>query len=158
VVVSDSVAAEGGGVYHDDGGVLTMTGGRIVDNLAGHRGGGLFITGTSSADLLNVLVAGTAAPDNQGGGVRSFNGDVTATSCVFADNVANEGGGVYVTGTTTFPITLTLDHVTAAFNQGKAAAGGAFVKIGTNTAGVLIDTVIADNGGTEAVAERTDSV
>ncbi len=57
-------------------------------------GGGIFITGTASVLLQNIVVTGSDA--SRGGGLYSSNSDVTLDESVIADNGADFGGGAYI--------------------------------------------------------------
>lgn len=96
--VASGTSGSGGGVF--SAGSLTMSNSVVARNQANRAGGGIEDAG-GSVDLEDVTLRantiGTAAPGN-GGGLHSGGGDVTVTGGLVEDNVAVEGGGLWVSG------------------------------------------------------------
>lgn len=92
--VEGNCAVHGAGVYCVGRGLVEVSGGRIANNRALHRGGGVYSTGT-------VMLEGGDVADNRasfGGGV--FNaGTLHERSAVISGNTADSGAGVYNRGT-----------------------------------------------------------
>ncbi len=84
----------GGGIYHESSGALNLTNVDLLNNLAGHRGGGLETVGTST--LTNCTISGNQS--SWGGGlVRATVALTTITNTTFSDNsVSSRGGALHV--------------------------------------------------------------
>ncbi|MGB3542422.1 choice-of-anchor Q domain-containing protein [Rubrivirga sp.] len=101
--ITDNVASgtlgSGGGVF--SAGVLTMTEAVVSRNRANRAGGGIEDAGGTvilEDVVLRANTIGTAMPGN-GGGLHSGGGDVIISGGLVENNVAVEGGGVWVSGT-----------------------------------------------------------
>jgi hypothetical protein len=114
---------------------VTVSGGLFSQNTAGNEGGGLWndtqgsltITGTT----INDNTALGAAADSGGGGVFSQGGTLTITNATIASNdatgTAGSGGGVLVDGGT-----LKIDGGTITANTAVRAGGGVEVTAANN--------------------------
>ena len=92
----------GGGVYIQDGGILTMTGGTISDNTASD-GGGVYIVYNGTFIMDNGAIIGNTANGVGGGGVFvGSNGIFTINGGNISDNFAYNGGGVFARSDATF--------------------------------------------------------
>jgi hypothetical protein len=99
---------DGGGIYVDYRGNLTVTGCILSGNSAG-RGGAIFNYGGGTVTVSNTILSGNIAnPSFAGEGGAIYNngvngGTVTISGCTFSDNSAYEGGAIYEVG---LPITV----------------------------------------------------
>ncbi|MFY9621540.1 MAG: choice-of-anchor Q domain-containing protein [Pyrinomonadaceae bacterium] len=132
VVIKNSVATNGGGVYN--GGTLSLNSVSVTGNTA-TQGGGIYNTGTLT--LTNSTVASNGASGGSGGGIFS-NSSLTVTSSTASNNVASVGGGVYSVGT------ASITNSTISTNNASSLGGG------IDNAGPLTlnNVTIADNTAT----------
>lgn len=90
------VAPDGdGGGLHNDGGVLSLVGGAVIQCTSAVRGGGIFNEGGQTT-LRSVLVAGNDA--DRGGGLYNDLGRMELTTCTIAQNLSFIALAVYNTG------------------------------------------------------------
>ncbi len=86
----------GGGIF--GGGEFTITGSKIVDNLANTRGGGIYF-GLYTLTIVDSLISGNEA-GTDGGGIFRVDGQLSVTGTTFRNNSAQEdGGGLWTSGT-----------------------------------------------------------
>ena len=85
----------GGGVYVDNSGTFTMSGGEISKNKASN-GGGVYGTGGSTFTMERGTISDNEAYYGYGGGVYVGNGEFTMSGGTISGNTATSGGGVYV--------------------------------------------------------------
>ncbi len=97
---------QGGGVYLINAGGIFITSSLIQGNVAASSGGGAIIA--SNATLTGVKVLDNiAGPGGRGGGLRISAGTVVIAKSLVTGNVANDGGGIFFNlGTTTLPSTI----------------------------------------------------
>lgn len=152
-------ADQGGGGIFNDGGALTVTGSKVLDNTAsGTSGsGGGIISLTGSLSVSDTSLSGNVAR-RAGGGIEVANGtaalkNVTLRSNVTASNPGN-GGGLHVGGTGK----VTYDGGTVTGNIASAEGGGLWngataslivtgVKISSNTARIGANVYNQPAGG-----------
>lgn len=97
--VSDSVisgnraAEEGGGIRRSGSGRLDLTRSRILNNITGGGGGGIYSLGDLS--IIDSTISGNTA--DTGGGINNEGGGVILSSTIDR-NRANGGGGIYNRG------------------------------------------------------------
>ncbi|HHO50905.1 MAG TPA: hypothetical protein ENK18_08550 [Deltaproteobacteria bacterium] len=146
-----NVAAQGGGIYCDRC-VATATDLLVADNVSGYQGGGMLFTGLGSLDLTHGLLVANLAPNDWGGALFLSGGcDATLTNTIASDNYALRGGAFAANSSTS---DLTLDHVTATFNE--ASVEGALVKLESGDSFIITDSILWGNKGVSAV--HLDSV
>ena len=92
-----AVTGQGGGVYLDNTGGITITGSLFQGNVAGSSGGGLRIGWDATLSGIKVL-DNIAGPGGRGGGLRISDGTVFITRSIITGNVANDGGGIFNSG------------------------------------------------------------
>jgi len=106
--------------------------------ISGSRDGGAFVEGHISATA-STFLNNKASLNNEGGGVRIVEGGVASfTNCVFVDNTANRGAGIYSASNS---VTL-LNHCTLTANVSSNDYGGALL----NGSGTVINTIVWGNG------------
>ncbi|MCB8921634.1 MAG: CSLREA domain-containing protein [Ardenticatenaceae bacterium] len=154
------VGGSGGGIYND-GGVVTLNGGEILNN-HGTIGGGIFNYSSGAGNGLAALndtqvVLNTAAA---GGGIVS-GGDfaiVTLDGVTVRANGANSsGGGVYIDGGTLMADNSTINLNTALSGGGLYAQASAVVTI-TNSLIESNDALGGPGGGIYLLEEDTDTI
>ena len=145
----------GGGIYFS-GGNMTITDAYIYDNAAASDkdGGGLYvnssgnITITTSTFGNNTAGTGNGNTAARGAGIFVYAGSLSMTNSTISGNTATKnGGGLYFDGTT-----LELTYVTIANNYAGDGyhGGGVYMNNGSLT---MTNTVIAQNyAGTTATA------
>lgn len=106
-----------------------------------HRGGGAFFLGSSGVTLEDCTFEGNGGTDGApntpyrttwGGGVDVFDSAVTIDGCTLTGNAAQEGGGAYVSGSSS---TLTLLNSTLSGNDAVDMGGALHVVSGSATLG-----------------------
>ncbi|MCL2134111.1 MAG: hypothetical protein FWH37_00930 [Candidatus Bathyarchaeota archaeon] len=150
--ISGNKANTGGGVYND-GGIVSLSGGMIIDNTATDNGGGVYNDGSFSASggaIINNMA-------NNGGGVYNRGTFSLSAGSISNNTAVEQGGGVY-NYVNTFSLSGgTISGNTANLGGGVAHNGKTFTMvngiISGNTAvsggGVYIDDkgVFLLNGG-----------
>ncbi|MCA9290183.1 MAG: hypothetical protein KDA25_03580 [Phycisphaerales bacterium] len=81
-------------------GTVTMSGTHVLDNLAGHSGGGLSVSEGATLNIELAVISGNvvdpATPyTTRGGGLRVVNSTVTGNNLQIVGNDADSGGGVW---------------------------------------------------------------
>lgn len=141
---SNNIAAnEGGGLWNDLMGTMTVDGAVISDNTASgassdNGGGGIFNNGGTlsvSNTIINSNVADGAA--GSGGGIFNDGGTLTVTGGSILSNTAIRAGGGIEVATSTTASTVSLDSVTISSNTAGNAPG--------NGGGVHISDAAGDN-------------
>ncbi|MFQ5519802.1 MAG: choice-of-anchor Q domain-containing protein [Candidatus Methylomirabilia bacterium] len=137
----------GGGVFHNQSGMLTITDSSVSNNTA-TTGGGVF-HGFGQLALTNTTVSGNTATGPGGGGI--FNAaTMTLTNTTISGNSATSiitnGGGGIANG---IPGTMTLTNVTvsnnfAALFGGTTPTGGG---ISNQSIATLANTILSNNSG-----------
>jgi predicted outer membrane repeat protein len=107
--IGNQASVDGGGA---EGRVL-VTGSRFEDNHSGRDGGGFNMSYASR--VVNTLFFGNSS-DRNGGGVNA--GSATVNNCVFVNNSAERGGGVYGSKVV---------NSTFVGNQATVTGGGAYL-------------------------------
>jgi len=135
----------GGGIYND-GGAITIADGVISNNTANH-GGGIYTSGSevvvSGGVISNNEAISSGSLVGQGGGVYSTGSfSLSGESCVIANNLADQGGGVYIDPNS---FVLSANGCVIANNTAVNAGGGVYVQTGGSFELSGEDCVIADN-------------
>jgi hypothetical protein len=113
-VVRDNTATwHGGGVFNGD--ALVVAGSTIVNNEAGHEGGGIGMF-SGQLELEASLIAGNRALN--GGGIFT-NGTVSAINSTISGNAAGQGSGIFNDQP---PGNLSMVNLTIAANTGSGEA------------------------------------
>ena len=145
----------GGGVYVDDKGEFTMTGGALRGNEAEY-GGGIYTEGRLA--LQNASVEKNHAKENAGGVHVGEKAELAMTGCKIFNNEAKFGGGILIEGKAELIDSLI-------FNNQSAASGGGINVFNTGSlvmTGCKIFNNEAEFGGggilIEGKAELIDSL
>src|SRR5690606_15501491 len=72
----------------------TITGSEISQNSSLGSGGGIYITGNSSLDLIDSTIAGNESHNSDGGAMRAFDSTVVITGSTITGNTAATSGGI----------------------------------------------------------------
>jgi hypothetical protein len=144
LTIADGSAANGGGIFVDFDGNVTLTdcvvSGNFVSAQFGGNGGGIYNRGWLSLNE-STIVDNNGAGNGIGVGVYS-NGTMFATNCTFDSNTgASYGGGLFLAGTATLT-NCTITENQALFDA-SSAGGGLNVDVGSNV--TLINTIVAGN-------------
>lgn len=153
--IAGNVANRGGGLFCTSGGILEMTDGKIMANIAtdssdGGGGGGIANYGTLYIGG-GTISDNKIARDHHGCGIRQFEGSLTLSGGVITRNTGTRGGGIYVRGGT-FTMTggtITGNHANEGGGVGVTNDIASFVMEGGtitgNSANVNGGGVLADN-------------
>lgn len=127
----------GGGVYSTGATAsVTISGGEISGNTSAKTGGGIQVASGEVTISGNAVIrdnraeSATTTTTTTGGGIHMAGGTVTLSGGTLTGNSAKDGGGVYVTGTST------AFHMTAGAISGNEAAGNGG-GLGMGTSGTL---------------------
>ena len=93
-VSSNTADDEGGGLTMRSSSTLALTGSTFSDNVSGKNGGGLYIKDSTFAVSATTLEGNEAS--KKGGGLYLDEEDSTISAVTIADNIAEEGAGIYV--------------------------------------------------------------
>jgi hypothetical protein len=96
--VTGGSEVDGGGLVHQ-GSTLRMTACTVSGNDASDRGGAIFVSPGRTLELLRCTVRDNHA--DEGGGIASFGGGTLTDCLVEANEADNQGGGLWLDGTTT---------------------------------------------------------
>ena len=134
----------GGGLYHESDGNLTLNRVAILNNFAGHRGGGVDYRG--NAIVINSTISGNDG--GWGGGLVSTesNAVMTITNSIVSNNTAHERGG----GLNIYDGTVHINRSLFMSNTVDAGDGGGVANSGTldiRNSTFSSNTASADGGG-----------
>ena len=141
--ISKNKASNGGGVYGTGGSTFTMERGTISDNEAYYGYGGGVYVGNGEFTMSGGTISGNTA--NLGGGVDMYSGTFTMSGGTISDNEAYHGGGVYVSSSTTF--TMKTGEISG--NTASNSGGGVYLNSGTfeMERGTISDNTANGDGG-----------
>lgn len=145
--------AHGGAVYTDSD--ITVAGSTFTGNLAGDSssksgyGGAIYAEG--NVEITDSAFSSNEATDGQGGAIDA-EGDVTATRCTFADDIADDGGGIYASGDVVVTDSSFLNETIGSGNE-----GGAIHCLSATISGSTFDSCGGGAGYGGAVYLRRDS-
>jgi hypothetical protein len=132
--ISDNRASSGGGIRND--GMLTITNSTLSVNSAAGSGGGIFNNGT--VNISNATFSGNSG--QFGGGIRTFAGTVTITNSTFSNNSVDFlGGGIDNRSASTVTIT------NSTLSGNSAPFGGGIFNDGTLT---ITNSTLSGNSAT----------
>ncbi|WP_277202722.1 DUF4347 domain-containing protein [Victivallis vadensis] len=172
-VFTGNEATDGGAIYLQTTGVLTLGGGAVytfTDNAASRNGGAIYFDVAASGEAEKTLT-GMTFTDNtagsDGGAIYSARAFTVSGAAVFnGNNAGASGGAIYATGAAAV---VTLDGVTiggfdavnnvglgnsAKYGGGVALAAGAKLAM-VNNAVISYNTASSDGGGIHAAAGTT---
>ena len=117
----DGDNSEGGAIYNDAGGSVSITNSTFSGNSAGAGGGVYNYQGT--LDVTGSTFTGNNASDSGGAIENTIFGDMTVTDSTFSGNSARTGGGIANSGT--------LAVTGSTFSDNSARTGGGIDNFGT---------------------------
>jgi predicted outer membrane repeat protein len=145
----------GGGIYNENSTVkiydcvIRNNKARGQTLFGGTGGAGIYNVGSTVNILNSIIYNNTPATRSRiqayyliyGGGIYSDNSNLTLTDCDIRQNIAENGGGIYINGT------LECNRVNISNNKASTDGGGIYKKGGTMTLeNVLISTNLAESG------------
>ncbi|MDX1995159.1 MAG: choice-of-anchor Q domain-containing protein [bacterium] len=142
-ITGSTATTSGGAIYSGD--TLNITNTTVSNNTAGANGtagGGIFINLGTNAAVSGVTFTGNTAPNGQGGGVLTGGIGVTVSDSTFANNQAEEGGGLWAAGGPAAEIERSTFSANTATGAGGGAAGNVNV---TNS--TFSGNIAGTNGG-----------
>jgi murein DD-endopeptidase MepM/ murein hydrolase activator NlpD len=149
-IISNTIAGNrsgsyGGGIYVKDRPAL-IQGNVIRDNRAtANDGGGIYLTGGTTAQVLGNWILGNGAADD-GGGVLVRNSDVYLANNVVADNRAHSAGsGLYIVDSSSRLLHTTIArNGSASLTTGSGDGSGVCIA-GTNNTVALTNTILVSH-------------
>jgi len=148
---------DGGGVFFESGGVLTMTGPGIAirNNRAGGEGGGMLVNASNPASISGVTFSGNRSGESGGGLRLSANDPVTITDVTFTSNSSGDrdGGGAFIEGQDS----VTATRLTVTNNSGLDG-GGLWIGLNASSGGAMTiaNSVIKLNRGRNGAGIKTE--
>lgn len=133
-IISGNEAKNGGGIFNDSCGSLSLTNSAVNFNSGASFGGGVFNQGTLS--LVQSTVSGNQA-DLSGGGIANFGALSLVNSAVSYNGRASLGGGIFNQGR------LSLSNSTIIGNSAGQDGGGIFNDSGKTV--YLTDSLVSGN-------------
>ena len=96
-IIRNNISERGGGVSIKDGAPI-ITNCRIENNISEEKGGGIYYENTDEDNELKLegCVLGSNTSQHRGGGLYIEVGFPQLILCTFEDNIASEGGAVYI--------------------------------------------------------------
>jgi hypothetical protein len=152
-VSNNTAAIDAGGI--DNRGTLTLIDSTVAGNTAGYNGGGIYNGPQGNLTLTNSTVSGNTSRFTRGGGIYNFIGTVTLSESIVSNNVADSsGGGIYINGGN-----LTLANSTVSGNTAVTHNGGGIYNYALGGIGnvVLINSTIANNRAAQGGGGITSS-
>jgi CSLREA domain-containing protein len=153
----------GGGIWYDGSGTLTVSNSAITNNSANSAGGILNGPGNPNASFntgtVNVVNSTLSGNQAGGGGVAGAiwnnGGTLNVTNSTLAGNVSNtnEAGGIWNSAGGITPATTTVLNSTISGNQSFLAGGGVWNQSGTVN---VKNTIIAGNTSTTTASQDVD--
>ena len=146
-------AQSGGGVYVASNGTFTMNSGEISGNTATSNGGGVYVTGSSSAfAMTGGTIGGTDSNTaTYGGGVYVSDGSfkMSDTAKISGNEADDKGGGIYIKGGTPIITGGTISKNKTKGSGATSDGGGIYVEGSalTMTGGTINENYAARVGG-----------
>jgi hypothetical protein len=139
LTISDASASEGGAIYIENGGTLSVADATIAKNSASF-GSGIYNNGTLAVS--NSAIENNAQAGYGGGIFNDPDGTLTVTNSLIAGNSASQEGGGIASGGTATVMSATI------VNNSAGGGGGGIYSYGTLTvAGSTIAGSSAQSGG-----------
>ncbi len=131
----NETSGNGGAVWAQGAGILSISGGTISFNKATTNGasfgGGVYVENTTTATISQVDISDNTSA-SQGGGLAVLNSNLTMTGGDLNDNTASSNGGGFYFGNNADATTLTLNQVSITNNTStNGFGGGGFAATGT---------------------------
>jgi len=128
--ISNNSATWAGGIRFINDAKGSITGNEIFSNTASNSGGGIYLECCGAS---TPLIAKNEIHENQssswGGGVLIASANARLENNFISNNLADKGDGLYMDGTATFPVSMTLIHNTLVGddNGDKAIWAGPYI-------------------------------
>ena len=174
---NSTISGTGGGIDISQGAVVTLDTVIISSNNSSQGGGGISTDSNSTVvTILNSTISSNTTANGDGGGVANRRGTVSISDSTISDNestlddgggvansnrgtvnisnstisgntAADNGGGVFNTGSTTDNSTVTVTSSTISGNLAADRGGGVFSDLKTNLTNTTVSGNSAPNGG-----------
>ncbi len=156
-ITSTEPSTNGAGVYIKKGSV-DIIGSIIKDNTVKSDGGGVYITGgtTAAPCVVNIIdsdISGNTAERNGGGVYTGKNTIFTITDCDINKNIAKSGGGLYIDGANSTIIGCNVTENTASSDGGGLYSASSTIQLGENS--IITKNTAAKAGGGIYLAESS---
>jgi hypothetical protein len=142
---NDPESANGGGIYHESSQKLYIRNNRINENQTKGNGGGIYNTSHNAEIRLGDTIKNIA--EGNGGGFYNDSGSETAnlllTDTTLQENQAEQGGGVYSTGTSS---KMTIRYTSIADNLSDGDGANVYLASGT----IDFDRITVSGGASQA--------
>ncbi|MFC3612519.1 choice-of-anchor Q domain-containing protein [Lutimaribacter marinistellae] len=144
---SGNYFGNGGGLWSDGDGSVTISGTTISGNYAAYDGGGTMIVRSGAVTITDSSITGNTAYD-AGGGLNLYpqTGETTIAGSTIANNSANDGGGIYADE---MPLGLSISDSTISGNTVGNDGGGIFAVSNADSVLSLTNTTLAHNSAAD---------
>jgi CSLREA domain-containing protein len=144
LTIANGWSVDGGGIFNQSGGTLTVTNSTFSGNSAGLYGGGIFNQSGGTLTVTNSTFSGNSASagGSDGGGIYNA-GTLTVESSTFSANSSDFGGGIFNQSGGT----LTVTNSTFSGNQTFAGFGGGIFNQSGGTLTVTNSTFSGNSAG-----------
>ncbi|MEM1239338.1 MAG: DUF4114 domain-containing protein [Cyanobacteria bacterium P01_H01_bin.26] len=151
---------DGGGIYNQGNGRLTLQNAIVRDNQAADDGGGIRNDGELlivNSSIINNTAIGTSETSGGGGLLNTVSSSVTIVSSTFSGNTAPNGGAIRNDGT------LNLTNSTLSGNTASESGGGLVNTVDVQLPGIVVgrasatiaNSTITDNEAQNSSAQPT---
>jgi hypothetical protein len=151
MVITDNTALQGGGIFVNTRGTLTLLNSTVRDNKSVGSGAGLFLAQDTATFIGNSTISGNQTlGDGTGGGVFFSGGSLTIENSTISGNRATDAGG----GLRIFGLRAAIRNSTIAFNAadsdntGDGGGGGISVNDGAGPVTLTSSIVAGNTAGT----------
>jgi len=145
LTLSNGRAEQGGGIFNQATGPVTITNSTITGNIAFDDGGGIHNVNNGQLTVENSAIVDNRAGD-VGGGVASFDSVATLLGSTISNNeAARAGGGFYGFSTVTTIVESTLSNNQVDGSGGVSSTGGGGLYSGWDSTLILSDSTVSGN-------------
>ena len=156
-VQSNSAASEGGGLWNDVEGIMTVQGTNINNNSAAgnnadNGGGGIFNNG-GTVTLTGAIVNSNNAngTSGSGGGILNDGGTLTVSGSIISNNIAvRAGGGIEITTANSRDSDVTISAASISNNTAGSGPG--------NGGGLHVTDAVGGNTSTVTISDNTSII
>ena len=139
-------SGNGGGVYVNQNGTFTMSGGKIIGNSSGNQAGGVYVNRNSAFTMTGGEISDNTSA-TVAGGVLVYASTFTMTGGeIHGNSTGDQAGGVRISTGSTFTMTNgKISNNTAVVGGGVSVAGNR--NVCTMTGGEISGNTASSNGG-----------
>ena len=144
---NNAAPTEGGGIFNEKAGTLTINGGALTGNTAAGEGSGWGggISNYGDLTLHGAVLSGNTA-HLHGGGIWNWDGQVTVEGATLTANSAEDNGGAIVNNSSESPaVPGSLTVFSSTFDSNSADSGGAILNDNNSTVTLENSTLSANS-------------